>query len=83
MRNITLRIRRIFASTIYDASGAFDESKFRVFNRIAGNQFSEADVAKQLGNAKMMLRGMDDLKQTLRTTMIEAIQTFEEIERID
>ncbi|MGI6546447.1 MAG: hypothetical protein ACOX2M_08550 [Fastidiosipilaceae bacterium] len=64
-----------------DACGAFDEYKFREFNRIAGNQFSDADMAKQLGNARMTLKGMDDLKQTLRSTMIEAIQTFEELER--
>jgi hypothetical protein len=64
-----------------DGCGVFDEGKFREFNRITGNRFSEADMEKQLGNARMMLRGMEDLKQALRGTMLEAIQAFEEIER--
>jgi hypothetical protein len=61
--------------------GTFDEVKFREFNRITGNKFSEADMQNQLRNAELMIRGMEDLKQTLRSTMVEAVRVFEEVER--
>ena len=64
-----------------DECGAFDEVKFHEFNRITGNKFSPADIENQLASAKLMMRGMEDLKQTLRSTMVEAIGTFEELER--
>jgi hypothetical protein len=64
-----------------DGSGTFDEAKFREFNRITGNRFSNADMEKQLMYAKQMIRGMEDLKQVLRSSTVEAIHTFEELER--
>ena len=64
-----------------DGCSAFDEAKFREFNRITGNRFSEADIENQLKNAKMMIRGMEDLKQTLRSATVEGIRVFEDLER--
>jgi hypothetical protein len=64
-----------------DGCGAFDEAKFREFNRVTGNQFSDADMETQLGNARLMIGGMDNLKQILRSSMVEAISVFEEVER--
>ena len=64
-----------------DGCGAFDESKLREFSRITGNRFSEADIKNQLASAQQMLRGMEDLKQTLHSTMTEAVHTFEELEQ--
>lgn len=60
--------------------GEFDEAKFREFNHIIGNRFSDTDIENQLRNAKLMIRGMEELKQVLRSTMVEAINTFEELE---
>jgi len=64
-----------------DECGAFDEAKFREFNRITGNRFSNADIENQLRNAKLMIGGMENVKQTLRSSMVEAIGIFEEMER--
>ncbi len=64
-----------------DRSEGFDEAKFRELNRIIGNQFSETDIKTQLGNAQLMIRGMEDLKKVLRSNIVEAIGTFEEVER--
>lgn len=64
-----------------DRCEAFDEADFRDFNRIIGNRFSDADVENQLRNAKLMIREMEDLKQTLRASMIEAIGAFEKLEQ--
>ena len=64
-----------------DGCGAFDEAKYREFNRITGNRFSDVEIANQLRSAELMIRGMEDLKQTLRSTMVEAIHVFEEVER--
>lgn len=64
-----------------EGCGTFGEPKFREMNRITGNRFSDTDISNQLENAKLMLRGMEDLKQTLRSTIVEAIRTFEELER--
>ena len=64
-----------------DECKTFDEAKFREFNRITGNRFSDADIETQLMNAKLMIKGMEDLKQILRSTTVEAISTFEEVER--
>ncbi len=64
-----------------DGCESFDESQFREFNRIIGNRFSDADIAQQLDNARLMMRGMDDLKQVLRSSSVEAIDVFEEMER--
>ena len=64
-----------------DGCGAFDEAKFREFNSMLGNRFPEADVQKQLSNARMMSGGMEEIKAVLRSTVVEAIGTFEELER--
>lgn len=64
-----------------DGCEGFDEAKFRELNRIIGNRFSETDVKTQLGNAQLMIGGMDDLKKVLRSNIVEAIGTFEEAER--
>ena len=64
-----------------DECGAFDEAKFRKFNHIIGNRFSEADITNQLKNAELMIKGMEDLKQLLRSNMVEGISTFEELKR--
>ncbi|MDR0841689.1 MAG: DUF805 domain-containing protein [Christensenellaceae bacterium] len=64
-----------------DGCGAFDESKFREFNRITGNRFSEKDMQNQLSSAKLMIGGMDALRNTLRSTMLEAVHSFEALER--
>ncbi|MFV0400028.1 MAG: DUF805 domain-containing protein [Oscillospiraceae bacterium] len=64
-----------------DSCGAFDEAKFREYNRISGNRFSEGNIQNQLSNARMMMGGMEDLRKILRTNMAEAIRTFEELER--
>jgi len=64
-----------------DECGAFDESKFRKFNHIIGNRFSDADITTQLKNAELMIKGMEELKQLLRSNMVEGISTFEELER--
>ena len=64
-----------------DKCETFDEAKFREFNRITGNRFSDTDIETHLMSAKLMIKGMEDLKQTLRSTMAEAISAFEEVER--
>ena len=64
-----------------DECGAFDEAKFRKFNHVIGNRFSEVDITTQLRNAELMIRGMENIKQTLRSTMVEGISMFEELER--
>jgi hypothetical protein len=64
-----------------DACGVFDEAKFREFNHITGDRFSEADIQTQLQNAKHMIRGMEEVKEVLRSTTIESIGVFEEMER--
>jgi len=64
-----------------DECGIFDEAKFHIFNRIIGNKFSAADIETQLGNAQLIIGGMESLKQILRSNMVEAINTFKEIER--
>jgi hypothetical protein len=64
-----------------DGSGTFDEAGFREFNRITGNRFSNAEIENQLMNAKQMIRGMEDLKQVLRSSTVEAISVFEKVER--
>lgn len=64
-----------------DNCGAFDEAKFREFNRIAGSRFSESDIQTQLSNSRMMMGGMEDVRRALRSGMVEAIQAFEELER--
>jgi len=64
-----------------DGCESFDEAKFREFNRIAGNRFSEADIQTQLKNSELMLKGMEEVKQVLRSNMVEAINTFEKLER--
>ncbi len=46
-----------------------------------GNKFSEADIKTQLGNAELMFRGVDDLKQALRETTLEAIGVFKSLEQ--
>ena len=69
------------ALSYLDSCGTFDEAKFREFNRVSGNRFSEGDVQTQLSNAKMMLGGMEELRKVLRSTMAEGVRTFEELER--
>ncbi len=64
-----------------DSCGSFDEAKFREFNHITGDKFSEADIQTQLGNARLMMNGMDGVKQSLRSAMVEGISMFEEVER--
>jgi hypothetical protein len=78
-KNILERYR--MGLSYLDKCGAFDETKFLEYNRIIGNSFSDADIKKQLQNAQQMIRGMEDLKQTLRSTTIEAISTFAELEK--
>ncbi|MCL2652521.1 MAG: hypothetical protein FWD63_01860 [Propionibacteriaceae bacterium] len=62
-----------------DSCETFDETALREFNRLSGSRFSEADMENQLGSAKLMLRGMDDLKQSLRSSTAEAIGVFEQL----
>ena len=64
-----------------DGSGAFDEDKLREFNRITGNMLSNDDIENYLESAKLMIRGMEEVKQILRSTMVEGISVFEEVER--
>ena len=64
-----------------DGCARFDEAEFRELNRILGNRFSEDDIRTQLVNAKSMMRGMDDLKKVLRSNIVEAIGTFEQLEQ--
>ena len=64
-----------------DSCGTFDEAKFREFNRITGNRFSEADIQSQLNNARMMINGMEGVRQSLRSAMAEGISAFEKLER--
>lgn len=64
-----------------DGCGAFDEAKFREFNRVTGGRFSEGDIQGQLANARRMMGGMEDLRKVLRSTMLESIQTFEQLQR--
>ena len=59
----------------------FDEAAFREFNRITGNRFAEADIQSQLRNAGLMLKGMEDLRELLLSSTMEAIGAFEEMER--
>lgn len=63
-----------------DSCGDFDEGKFREFNRIVGNRFSEADIRQQLDNGRM-LGSMNEIKKLLRSSTVEAIETFEQLER--
>lgn len=79
-KKVTSILDKYRAGLLYlDSCESFDEAKFRELNRIIGNQFSEADIKTQLGNAQLMLRGVDDLKKVLRSNIVEAIGTFEEI----
>lgn len=64
-----------------DGCGTFDEAKFREFNRITGNRFSEADIQTQLCNAQKMIKGMEEVKSVLRSSMAEGISTFEKLEQ--
>jgi hypothetical protein len=64
-----------------DGCGTFDKAKYQEFNRIIGNQFSDTEMENQIKNSELMIRGMEDLKQTLRSSIVEAIGVFEEIER--
>jgi hypothetical protein len=65
-----------------DRCGTLDEAKLREVNRISGGMFSESELRNFVEQSQMMLPisgkpgGMDALKQTLRTTMKEAISTF-------
>jgi hypothetical protein len=54
----------------------FENQKEKDYDR-----FSGADMEKQPGNAKLMIRGMEDLKQVLRPSAVEAISVFEKVER--
>lgn len=67
--------------TYLDSCGVFDEEKFREFNEITGNRFSDTDIGNQLKGARMMINGMEELKHVLRSNMVEAIATFEKMER--
>ncbi|MCL2071930.1 MAG: hypothetical protein FWH07_06840 [Oscillospiraceae bacterium] len=69
------------ALSYLDRCVTFDEAKFREFNRLTGNMFSEADVQNQLRNAQLMIGGMSELQKMLRSNMVEAISTFEKVER--
>ena len=80
-RKKTILDRYREALAYLDNCGTFNETKFREFNRITNNQFSEAEIVNQLRNAQFMMGGMEDLKNVLRSTMIEAISTFEKLER--
>lgn len=64
-----------------DRCERFDEAEFRELNRMIGDRFSEADIKTQLGNAQLMMGGMDDLKKILRSNIVEAIHVFEKVER--
>ena len=64
-----------------DSCGPFDEAKFREFNRIIGNRFSENDIQSQLRNASMMTDGMEGVRAAVRSAVAEAIGTFEQLER--
>ena len=61
-----------------NSCGPFDESKFREFNRLTGNRFSEQD---QQIRAMIALGGTEELRSTLRSTMTEAIAAFEKLEQ--
>ncbi len=61
--------------------GPFDEAKFREFNRITGEPFSEADIQTQLRNARGMIMGMEEVKNALHASMAEGIRTFEKLEQ--
>ncbi|MCL2107677.1 MAG: hypothetical protein FWH26_11565 [Oscillospiraceae bacterium] len=69
------------ALSYLDRCGPFDEAKFREFNRLTGNMFSEADVQNQLRNAQLMIGGMAEVQKILRSNMVEAIGTFETLEQ--
>ena len=64
-----------------EGCGEFDEAKFRELNSIIGNKYSEADIENQLNNAKLLVNGMADLMQVTRSTLVEAIGVFEDIEQ--
>ena len=64
-----------------DSCGPFNEAKFREFNRITGNRFSEADIQTQRRNASMMIDGMEGVRKAVRSSMVEAVSTFEMLER--
>ena len=61
-----------------DRCGTFDEAKLREFYRITGNK-SSADIENDFG--KLTIREMKEVKQNLRSTMLELISGLEELER--
>ena len=48
----------------------FNEAAFQEFNRILGNRFSDEDIETQIRNVQLMIRGMEDLKQVLRSSTV-------------
>jgi hypothetical protein len=62
-------------------SGVFTEEQLREFNRIIGNRFPEAEIESLLSKSKLMLRGMDEIKKTLKDNMSEGIAVFEQLEK--
>jgi len=69
------------ALTYLDRCVTFNEASFREFNRIAGNIFSDEDITHHIWSAGRMFGGMESIRELLRSTIVEGITTFENLQR--
>ena len=64
-----------------DTCGPLDEAKFREMNRLAGSKFTEPDIQGFLGQAKLVIGGLETMRPSLRDTFQEGIRAFGEVVR--
>jgi hypothetical protein len=76
------RLERYREALVYlDSCVIFNEASFRKFNRIAGDLFSEEEIARHIRSAGHMFGGMESIKELLRSNIVEGITTFENLQR--